>query len=496
MSVPVLYDMINLHQKMNNKTTLTQGIWLQKNYHNLATYFLVDELRDTINTTIQTILKKPKHVRMVHKLTEDYTNKYFNSSREIEKENLEKISDSKLINVYKKWMYWTNKHHGPAITTTWFIDSDGEDFSKLLLNLTENIIKRNSSKLSTAEVFSELTTPERISMDIKEEIESLKIVRLIQNNKKAQKIFKQKNVEKVKSNLDQIDIKLKNKLVKHYKKWLWMPYTYIGPAYDLDYYLMAWSGLIREKVDAKKHINKLQNMGKVAKSKKEELYKQLSMSPKEIELFAIASEIIYLKSYRKSAMFYACFVLEKIHKEIGKRLNISLKQVRFIATWEMEEAINKNYFSEHELNERIKFSLLHQKGLKGTIYTGVKAKAFLKKQKFEKEKIIKTNNLNGTPACPGKTKGVVKIINCPEDMVKMEKDDVMVALTTYPALLPAMKKASAIITDDGGITCHAAIVARELKTPCIVGTKIATKVLKDGDKVEVDADNGIVKILK
>jgi pyruvate,water dikinase len=56
-----------------------------------------------------------------------------------------------------------------------------------------------------------------------------------------------------------------------------------------------------------------------------------------------------------------------------------------------------------------------------------------------------------------------------------------------------MKKASAIVTDEGGITCHAAIVARELGIPCIIGTQISTKVLKDGDIVEVDADKGVVK---
>jgi pyruvate,water dikinase len=81
-------------------------------------------------------------------------------------------------------------------------------------------------------------------------------------------------------------------------------------------------------------------------------------------------------------------------------------------------------------------------------------------------------------------------------MGKMNEGNVMVAHTTFPSLVPAMKKASAIITDDGGITCHAAIVARELKTPCVVGTKIATKILKDGDMVEVNADKGIVKVIK
>ena len=59
-----------------------------------------------------------------------------------------------------------------------------------------------------------------------------------------------------------------------------------------------------------------------------------------------------------------------------------------------------------------------------------------------------------------------------------------------------MKRASAIVTDEGGITCHAAIIARELKVPCVIGTKIATQVLNDGDLVEVNANQGIVKILK
>jgi pyruvate,water dikinase len=67
---------------------------------------------------------------------------------------------------------------------------------------------------------------------------------------------------------------------------------------------------------------------------------------------------------------------------------------------------------------------------------------------------------------------------------------------TRPEFVPLMKKAIAIVTDEGGITCHAAIVSRELKKPCIIGTKVATQVLKDGDMVEVDANSGIVRILK
>jgi pyruvate,water dikinase len=154
---------------------------------------------------------------------------------------------------------------------------------------------------------------------------------------------------------------------------------------------------------------------------------------------------------------------------------------------------NFKKFSADELNRRFRFSVMHAKDGKIKIYTDGRAKEFLKKQQFEKVVINKTDELSGTPAYVGKVKGKVKIINLPEEMAKMEQDDIMVSHTTFPSLVPAMKKAAAIVTDDGGITCHAAIVARELKIPCIVGTKIATKVLKDGDLVEVDASAGIIK---
>ena len=70
---------------------------------------------------------------------------------------------------------------------------------------------------------------------------------------------------------------------------------------------------------------------------------------------------------------------------------------------------------------------------------------------------------------------------------------ILVASMTTPELLPAIKKAAAIVTDEGGITSHAAIVSTEMHKPCIVGTKIATKVFKDRDFVEVDAEEGIAR---
>ena len=77
-------------------------------------------------------------------------------------------------------------------------------------------------------------------------------------------------------------------------------------------------------------------------------------------------------------------------------------------------------------------------------------------------------------------------------MDKMEEKSILVTTTTDPEFMPAIKKSSAIITDIGGLLSHAAISAREINVPCIVGTENATKILKSGDIIEVDIENGLI----
>ena len=136
---------------------------------------------------------------------------------------------------------------------------------------------------------------------------------------------------------------------------------------------------------------------------------------------------------------------------------------------------------------------------KGSFFTGDVAKILNDLGiKLEEGREVQKNikEISGQIAHPGKIKGLIKIVLLEDDLNKVEEGNILVATMTMPKYLPAMKKAAAFVTDEGGITCHAAIIARELKKPCIIGTKIATKVLHDGDMVEVDANSGIVKILR
>ncbi len=105
----------------------------------------------------------------------------------------------------------------------------------------------------------------------------------------------------------------------------------------------------------------------------------------------------------------------------------------------------------------------------------------------------KSENIKGFSAFKGVAVGPVAFVSSKTDLHKVVKGSVLVARTTMVDYIQAMERSVAIVTDEGGITSHAAIVARELKKPCIVGTKIATKILKDGDMVEVNALTGLVK---
>ena len=124
------------------------------------------------------------------------------------------------------------------------------------------------------------------------------------------------------------------------------------------------------------------------------------------------------------------------------------------------------------------------------------AKEFEKVRSFIQSPIFKFRKIVGTVACRGKAEGNVHIVRGLESLKTFKEGFILVAEQTQPAYVLVMAKAKAIVTDVGGITSHAAIVSREFGIPCIVGTKIATKVLKDGDLVEVDAEKGIVRKLE
>jgi len=162
-----------------------------------------------------------------------------------------------------------------------------------------------------------------------------------------------------------------------------------------------------------------------------------------------------------------------------------------------KEINGKNIPSEKELRKRKEGYVYFEGGIyDDSAIENLEKSANIEIVRYGERYLGKQKIIKGVVAMKGIARGRANVIFGLDQMGKVKEGDILVTPMTTPDYLAAMKKAAAFVTDEGGITCHAAIIAREIGKPCIIGTKVATSVLKDGDWVEVDAEKGIVKILK
>lgn len=186
---------------------------------------------------------------------------------------------------------------------------------------------------------------------------------------------------------------------------------------------------------------------------------------------------------------FAFYRDEKTRKTVKKELTderdkqvLTKKQIIELAK------IGKKIENHYKLPQDIEWALE-----KGKLYITQSRAVTTFKKTVQKEEVIKAKVLlKGETASPGSASGSVKVVKSLKELGKVKQGDVMVAVMTTPDMVPAMKKAAAIITDEGGMTCHAAIVSREMQIPCIVGTRKATKTLKDKQTVTVAATHAVV----
>ncbi|OGE87801.1 MAG: hypothetical protein A3J07_03760 [Candidatus Doudnabacteria bacterium RIFCSPLOWO2_02_FULL_49_13] len=284
---------------------------------------------------------------------------------------------------------------------------------------------------------------------------------------------------------------------RHTKKFCWAYYVYEGPAVDEQYFFDALRDLRQRKIsprnDLQRHAINLRGI----RQKQKNVLAKLKLTVYERELVSLARDSVYYKAYRRELQSHSYYLIEPLLAEIGRRLHLSLKQVRMLLPPEIKKALTTGQLNLNEIQNRQKLLFYDYNSRKGPIcLSGQKARAFINKNVINEKLNLKVKEFVGTTAYPGKVKGKIRIINSPDQMHKMEKGNILVAITTSPNLMPAIRMAKAIVTEEGGLTCHAAIVARELRIPTVVGAGAVAHVLKDGYIVEVDANKGIVRKIK
>jgi len=279
----------------------------------------------------------------------------------------------------------------------------------------------------------------------------------------------------------------------HEKQWSWFPcYNPSDEPYKFAHYLEEFKKYNRES--AKRELNKI----KLERRRHQFEYKKLVKTIKDKNLkrlIPLTNMVCFYREHRNDLRREGLSYIRPLFERISEKFDLNVKEICYLNSNEIKNSLAKNklVISPKLINKRIQQYIL---------FGNIKKNILIENKKAIEEilAVIKNKNevasiITGQTASVGKGQGRVMVVSNIEKLKKFKTGGILVASMTAPDYVSAMKKAAAIITDEGGITCHAAIISRELGIPCIIGTKIATKVLKDGDLVEVDADKGVVKII-
>ncbi len=422
----------------------------------------------------------------------DELGKSFNkwSHKNIHTENLNNKSDEELINIYETF---TEKQaelyaHGVLLPLL-----DFRDFGYIDKNLRD-ILKETVSEKDFDAYYTLFTEPAENSFAQDQSEDLLKLISKYEANEEWKEDVKNLSNSELKNKYP----KFWSDLKKHTQKHGWVYYTYTGPVFNERNFIEFIIHELDSSGRAAAKLERFKENRKKIITNKERFIKNNQLSDYQKNILSIASKIISAKPRRKDYQSKGYFHLEKLHKEFAVRLGCSVEEIQSLPIEKIKKFLKVKQINKSDAKSIYDFHVLipSDEGYVELLTDNDAREFYSCVETDNTESVEEVNKICGNVAYSGKTTGTVRIINEKKDLEKMRSGDVLVSVATTPSIVPAMKKASAIITDEGGLTCHAAIVSRELEIPCIVGTKNATSILKDGDLVEVDADNGIIKILE
>jgi len=473
-NIPVIYCMLRdtphaFRKEFKDFTTILLKhifVWKDRVLH---VYWKQENLDDFSEFYLQQIIDKTDFMKRLEENHCVYAEKLINFSKTFPRINFKDKSDKELLDYFEEF---EKRYGGLAVYT--YIPVIG---TFAIEDVVEPYLKKKLKNLNKEEKYGEylstLTNPDEKSWVRLEEEDLFKIA------------------EEIKKGVLLEDPKIQELIDNHVEKYCWLEigYKFLDKPLTKEYFLSKLNEFIKTGLV-------VLPSGKELKAKKEKIVKELEIDEKHLILFKVLGRIIYLKEYRDGIFARSHYELNFLIQEILRRFDVSDDVGEYMTVKEYKDLLCGRRIDIGKIKERKNLFVWMCDG-KEEFLEGSRAEGAIKKELgflgIEKKDI---SEIKGAVASSGVVKGNVKIVRNEEDLGKVEKGDVLVAYMTKPSYLTAMKKASAFVTNEGGITCHASIVSREMKKPCIINTKIAMKVLKDGDLVEVDADKGIVKVLE
>lgn len=427
---------------------------------------------------------RKKRVKLLKKLSTDSTlssralrigeknhKNFVSLSDKIARLDLEKLSDKKLKDTFEVLHQELIDICDWSYSVDIFLSDEEVDW-------LEGLIRKELKSKVTSEIVATLTQPTFPSFVNQAEVLFLKIA----------------------LSLKKANIKVAEKLSKQYEqRYFWIRSNY------KEYSRLSSAQILSEAYEYCKKHNTEEISAKIAHENriiteninhKKKITKSLRLSKKLQNIIRMSEALTHLQDNRKERVLRMNTLFYEFLEETAQRFSIENPLVFYCTPQEVFSLYKMKRFDMGEIKDRYNkgFLTIFSKG-KYTLVPASEYASSITESNFFKDHGSITE-IKGSVAYKGVVKGIIRVLKNASDILGFKEGEILVANQTTPEYVPAMKKAIAIITDQGGITCHAAIISRELKLPAIIGTKIATKVLKDGDMVEVDAEKGVVKILK
>lgn len=384
-----------------------------------------------------------------------------------------KLSNKQLADLYQKNRDWV---HRVAVFDqfAWIAEEYWPPRMRDIL-VKKFGLKENSEEYHR--VLFALTKPEEISTTLEEKREVLEAGIAIKTKKES----------------------IQSAAKKLTKLYGWLPVFTFGVPWEEKHYFDELSALVKKNLSQLQgEYQELIDYTKTRNHDIANLIKKYQIDPKDLQVFLDFALALDTRNEGEYLISLGGFYVLPIYREIARRFAISLKQLRCLYEKEVLAALAGKIDPEKRLQEKGKYIGW---GFGSDFETRVYFTAKECQQVYDQieKKVINlqgNNEEQGVCASPGKVSGKVKVMHSPEDEEKVAEGDILITHATTVDYLPAMKRAAAFVTEVGGLTCHAAVVAREFGVPCVVGLKNATKNFKDGEKAEVNADKGIVRRVK
>lgn len=367
---------------------------------------------------------------------------------------------------------------------------DFQGFSFVEGNL-EKILKAKVFESEYGDYYRAFTEPAYSSFAEEQEIALLELMDRFYETPGWKEAVAAQSFELLEKNFNNFTVALK----VHAKMWGWVYYVYMGPAFTEKEFLEFIRDYLKKEIVPAEQLEFLKERRRHLEKLKQSYLEALRLTTFERHILELAGKIVWAKPRRKDYQSRSYWHVEKLQREIAQRLALTLDQVRSTPIEQLERWLLGEDVDADMPNTifRCHVCVPQADGTVATLF-GDDAQTFLRQVERPTHPVTSdTKELRGTSARPGQAKGRVKIVNTPDDMAKMEYGDILVSTATTPSIIAAMKRAAAIVTDEGGLTCHASIVSRELGIPCVIGTKIASEIFHDGDHVEVDATKGMIR---